>query len=381
MDRFSEEKCIMIIAGETSGDIHGAKLVSAMRKRNNGLFFCGIGGRALGEAGVKLLMDASEIAVVGITEVFSKIPNILKGLRVAKKALKTLHPDLLILIDFPDFNLHLASSAKKLGIPVLYYISPQIWAWRPGRVKRIGKLVDHLAVILPFEEDFYRGHKIPVTFVGHPLLDNHASPQNKTLNRHTKDNPVIGFLPGSRDGEIARHLPIMINSARILHRKIENVKFLISLAPEVKRTYIEGIIKKSKTAFAFELVADRSEKVFERSNLVVAASGTVTLEAAISGTPMVIIYKVSPISYWVGRAMIQVKHIGLVNLIAGRKIVPELLQKAASPTRISDTVLEMLRDPSDLERIRLELLNIRDLLGGPGASERVADIAWGMMQF
>jgi len=381
MDRFSEEKCIMIIAGETSGDIHGAKLVSAIRKRNNGLFFCGIGGRALGEAGVKLLMDASEIAVVGITEVFSKIPNILKGLRVAKKALKTLHPDLLILIDFPDFNLHLASSAKKLGIPVLYYISPQIWAWRPGRVKRIGKLVDHLAVILPFEEDFYRGHKIPVTFVGHPLLDNHASPQNKTLNRHTKDNPVIGFLPGSRDGEIARHLPIMINSARILHRKIENVKFLISLAPEVKRTYIEGIIKKSKTAFAFELVADRSEKVFERSNLVVAASGTVTLEAAISGTPMVIIYKVSPISYWVGRAMIQVKHIGLVNLIAGRKIVPELLQKAASPTRISDTVLEMLRDPSDLERIRLELLNIRDLLGGPGASERVADIAWGMMQF
>jgi len=381
MDRFSEEKCIMIIAGETSGDIHGAKLVSAIRKRNNGLFFCGIGGRALGEAGVKLLMDASEIAVVGITEVFSKIPNILKGLRVAKKALKTLHPDLLILIDFPDFNLHLASSAKKLGIPVLYYISPQIWAWRPGRVKRIGELVDHLAVILPFEEDFYRGHKIPVTFVGHPLLDNHASPQNKTLNRHTKDNPVIGFLPGSRDGEIARHLPIMINSARILHRKIENVKFLISLAPEVKRTYVEGIIKKSKTAFAFELVADRSEKVFERSNLVVAASGTVTLEAAISGTPMVIIYKVSPISYWVGRAMIQVKHIGLVNLIAGRKIVPELLQKAASPTRISDTVLEMLRDPSDLERIRLELLNIRDLLGGPGASERVADIAWGMMQF
>ena len=379
MDRFSEKKCIMIIAGETSGDIHGAKLVSAMRKRNNGLFFYGIGGRALGEAGVKLLMDASEIAVVGITEVFSKIPNILKGLRVVKKALKTLRPDLLILIDFPDFNLHLASSAKKLGIPVLYYISPKVWAWRSGRVKRIGELVDHLAVILPFEEDFYRGHAIPVTFVGHPLLDTLTSPQNKTLNGRTKDNPVIGFLPGSRDGEIARHLPIMINAARILHRKIDYVKFLISLAPEVKRTYVEGIIKKHKIAFAFELVADSSEKVFERSTLVVAASGTVTLEAAISGTPMVIIYKVSPISYWVGRAMIQVKHVGLANLIAGRKIVPELLQKEASPIRISDTVFEMLGDPSGLERVRLELLNIRDLLGGPGASERVADIALGMM--
>jgi len=379
MDRFSEEKCIMIIAGETSGDIHGAKLVSAMRKRNNGLFFCGIGGRLLGEAGVELLMDASEIAVVGITEVFSKIPNILKGLRVAKTTLKTLHPDLLILIDFPDFNLHLASFAKKLGIPVLYYISPQIWAWRPGRVKRIRKLVDHLAVILPFEEDFYRGHTIPVTFVGHPLLDTLTSPKNKTLNRRTKENPVIGFLPGSRDGEIARHLPIMINAARDLHRKIDNVKFLISLAPEVKRTYVEEIIKKHKAEIAFELVADSSEKVFERSTLVVAASGTVTLEAAISGTPMVIIYKVSPISYLVGRAMIQVKHIGLVNLIAGRKIVPELLQTEASPTRISDTVFEMLRDSSGLERIRLELLNIKDLLGGPGASERVADIALGMM--
>ncbi len=379
MDEFSDQKCVMIIAGETSGDLHGSKLVSAMRKRNKGLAFCGIGGGALNAAGVRLLIDASEISVVGITEVFSKIPNILKGLRVAKKALKTLHPDLLILIDFPDFNLYLASFAKKIGIPVLYYISPQIWAWRSGRVRKIGKIVDHMAVILPFEEDFYRGLKIPVTFVGHPLLDTHAFPQNKTLSGRTKDNPVIGFLPGSRDGEIARHLPIMISAARILHRKIDNVKFLISVAPEVKRTYVKEIIKKHKTAFDFELVADSSEKVFERSNLVVAASGTVTLEAAIFGTPMVIIYKVSTLSYWVGRAMIQVKHIGLVNLIAGRKIVPELLQKEASPARISDTVFEMLRDPSDLERIRLELLNIRDLLGGPGASERVADIALGMM--
>jgi len=379
MDRFSEEKCIMIVAGETSGDIHGAKLVSALQKRNNKLFFCGIGGGALGEVGVKLLMDASEIAVVGITEVFSKIPNILKGMRVAKKTLKTLRPDLLILIDFPDFNLHLASYAKKLGIPVLYYISPQIWAWRPGRVKRIRKLVDHLAVILPFEEDFFRGHAIPVTFVGHPLLDTPTSPQNKALNRLTQDHPVIGFLPGSRDGEIAKHLPIMIHAARNLHKKIDRLKFLISVAPEVKRTFVEGIIKKHQTPFAFELVVDSSQKVFERSTLVVAASGTVTLEAAISGTPMVIIYTVSPISYWVGRAMIQVKHIGLVNLIAGRMIVPELLQKEASPTRISDTVFEMLRDSSELERIRLELLNIKDLLGGPGASERVADIALGMM--
>lgn len=378
MDPLSKKKRVMIIAGEASGDLHGSKLVRAMRKRNKKLLFCGIGGRALGEAEVKVLLDASEIAVVGITEVFSKLPNILKGLRAAKKALITQHPDLLILIDFPDFNLRLAVTAKKLGIPVLYYISPQIWAWRPGRVKKIKALVDHMVVILPFEEEFYRDHKIPVTFVGHPLLDN-SFPKGKTAPERRKDIPVIGFLPGSRDGEIARHLPIMINAARILNRKIDNVKFLISLAPEVKRKYVEDIIKKHKITVAFELVAEGSEKVFERSKFVVVASGTVTLEAAISGIPMVIIYKVSPISYWLGRSMIQVKHIGLVNLIAGRKIVPELLQKEASPGRIADTVFKMLSDSSDLERIRLELLSIRDFLGGPGAAERVADIAIGML--
>ncbi len=378
MDPLSKKKRVMIIAGEVSGDLHGSKLVRAMRKRNKRLLFCGIGGRALGEAEVKVLLDASEIAVVGITEVFSKLPNILKGLRAAKKALITQHPDLLILIDFPDFNLRLAVTAKKLGIPVLYYISPQIWAWRPGRVKKIKALVDHMVVILPFEEEFYRDHKIPVTFVGHPLLDN-SFPKGNTAPERRKDIPVIGFLPGSRDGEIARHLPIMINAARILNRKIDNVKFLISLAPEVKRKYVEDIIKKHKITVAFELVAEGSEKVFERSKFVVVASGTVTLEAAISGIPMVIIYKVSPISYWLGRSMIQVKHIGLVNLIAGRKIVPELLQKEASPGRIADTVFKMLSDSSDLERIRLELLSIRDFLGGPGAAERVADIAIGML--
>jgi len=163
MEPLSEQKCVMIIAGEASGDLHGSRLVTAMRKRDNTLFFCGIGGQALKAAGVRVLVDASELSVVGITEAFSKIPNLLKGVAVAKKTLKRLLPDLLILIDFPDFNLNVAAFAKKLEIPVLYYISPQIWAWRPGRVKKIGKLVDHMAVILPFEEDFYKKHEIPVT--------------------------------------------------------------------------------------------------------------------------------------------------------------------------------------------------------------------------
>ena len=189
----------MIIAGETSGDLHGAKLVKAMQKRNKGLFFCGIGGQALKETGVDILIDAREISVVGITEVFSKIPNILRSLGMVKKTFKTMRPDLLILIDFPDFNLHVAATAQKMGIPVLYYISPQIWAWRPGRVKKIDKLVDHMAVILPFEEDFYRKQKIQVTFVGHPLLENSLPTKERIEDKWMNDIPAIGLLPGSRE--------------------------------------------------------------------------------------------------------------------------------------------------------------------------------------
>ncbi len=379
MGMISKQKCVMIIAGEASGDIHGAKLVRAMQQKNNGLFFCGIGGKALKEAGVKVFVDASELAVVGITEAFSKMSTLLKGMAVAKKTLKEIRPDLLILIDFPDFNLHVAGTAKKLGIPVLYYISPQIWAWRPARVKKIGERVNHIAVILPFEEDFYRKHEIPVTFVGHPLLDDQPLAANKVLEKPMRGISVIGLLPGSRDREIARHLPVMLDAAKILRERMNGLSFVVSLAPGVKRQYVEGIIQGHTAAAGFELVADGVEKIFERSGFVIASSGTVTLESAISGTPMVIIYKMSPLSYWLGKALVRVKHVGLVNLISGKALVPELLQDEASSGRIADTVFEMLSDPPRLERLRRELLAIKEVLGGPGASERVADIAVKML--
>jgi len=370
----------MIIAGETSGDLHGAKLVQAMQKKSKGLFFFGIGGQALKETGVDILIDAREISVVGITEVFSKIPNILRSLRMVKKTFKTMRPDLLILIDFPDFNLHVAATAKKMGIPVLYYISPQIWAWRPGRVKKIDKLVDHMAVILPFEEDFYRKQKIPVTFVGHPLLENSLPTKQRIEDKWMENIPAIGLLPGSRHGEIERHLPVMIDAARILLKKIETIKFIISLSPDVREEHVKELVKKHKGEADFEISAGNVRKVLERSKVVMAASGTVTLESAISGTPMVIIYKVSPVSFRLGKAMIRVKNIGLVNLIAGKEIVPELIQEDASSIRIADTVYKMLSDPLGLKQLSLELLTIRDKLGGPGASERVADIAFRMLE-
>lgn len=373
------KKSVMVIAGEASGDIHGSRLVRAMKEKNSALFFSGIGGRDLRKEGVKTLVNSEELSVVGITEVFSKLIVILKAISMVKKSLKSMRPDLLILIDFPDFNLRIAGAAKKLNIPVLYYISPQIWAWRQGRVNKIGKLVDHMAVILPFEKQFYKKHNIPVTFVGHPLLDN-SRIFDKSLNKTTDNESVMGLLPGSRDGEIARHLPVMLEAARLISEQKKKIKFIVSVASSAKKKYIEHIIKKYKKTIDLDIVTDTVDKIFKQCGLVVAASGTVTLEAAISVTPMIIIYKVSPISYWLGKIMIKINNIGLVNLIAGRKIVPELVQNKASPENIADKALAILNDSQGLEKLRNELCGIRDLLGGPGASERVADIALSMLQ-
>ena len=372
--------CVAILAGEASGDQHGAKLVSAMQNKHPGLFFCGMGGDALKQAGVRIVMEASELTVVGITEVFAKIPAILKGMAKIKNLLKSLNPDLLILIDFPDFNLHIAALAKKLDIPVLYYISPQIWAWRQGRVKRIGKLVDHMAVILPFEQRFYKEHNVPVTFVGHPLLDANMPALDTVSNAGPDDGTVIGLVPGSRDNEIIRHLPVMLDTADLLKARLERVTFIISHAPSVERDRIQGILDGHRLRAEIEVVSDAVEKVFERSDLIVAASGTVTLQAAIHGTPMVIIYKVSPVSFWLGRVLVRVPHIGLVNLVAGEQLVPELVQHEACAENIASALEHLLNDAGRLNHLKQQLFALRNVLGEGGASERVADLALEMLQ-
>jgi len=379
MNSISKQACVAIIAGEASGDQHGAKLVKAMLKKNPALFFCGIGGPALRQAGVRILVEASELTVVGITEVLSKIPVILEGMGTIKKLLKSLKPDLLILIDFPDFNLHIAATAKKIGIPVLYYISPQIWAWRRGRVKRIGKLVDHMAVILPFEQTFYREHNVPATFVGHPLLDSPLPTSEQVMAGGAEGQTTIGLVPGSRDNEISRHLPVMLDTADILKDRRKHAIFIISHAPSVERNQIEAIVAEHPCRMDVEIVSDRIDTVFGRSDIIVAASGTVTLQAAIHGTPMVIIYKVSPISFMLGRALVRVAHIGLVNLVAGEQLVPEFVQNGASPGNIASAVENMLKDSDKLNHLRRQLFGLRDVLGGSGASDRVADIAFDIL--
>ncbi len=367
----------MIIAGEASGDHHGAKLVKVMRKKNPHLFFFGIGGPLLRDAGVETFVDASELAVLGITEAFSRIRRILSAMSAAKNMLRKRRPDLLILIDLPDFNLRVAACAKRLGIKVLYYISPQIWAWRQGRVRIIQERTDHMAVILPFEEFFYRKHRVKATFVGHPLLDNEIQRYDK--KKDFTAAPVVGLLPGSREGEIRKLLPVMLESARILHTIIPNITFVLSHPPSVSKELLEEILGQYKQDLPLEMETG-IEPVFEKCHFAIAVSGTVTLETAMAGIPMVIIYKVSPVSYWLGRLLIRVPFISLVNLISGRQLVPELIQDDANPKNIAETVYGMLKDIPGLIHLRENLIFIRRRMGGSGASERTADIALNMLK-
>lgn len=366
----------MIIAGEASGDMHGAKLTRSLKKQIPNLKIFGIGGKAMGSEGVDILVDAEQLSVVGITEVLSKLPVIRMAIKAARLGLKRLKPDLLILIDFPDFNLHMASIAKKLGIRVLYYISPQIWAWRQGRVHKIRRIIDHMAVILPFEEKFYQDHNVPATFVGHPLLDDpnlKLTEKNQPIQSTT---PLVGLLPGSRDKEVSSLLPMMLGAAKQMMSQNRNIKFIVSRAHSIEDGLIEAIVQQHGQGLDLEIDASQIEKgLFQNVQLVIAASGTVTLQAAIYGVPMLIVYKVSPLSFRLGKLLIKVNYIGLVNLIYGRRIVPELIQEAASPESVSKLALEMLSDPDLLKNIKTDLLKVRAMLGNSGASERVARIA------
>ncbi|MFO8084706.1 MAG: lipid-A-disaccharide synthase [Desulfobacterales bacterium] len=380
MRRSFSDKYVMLSAGEASGDFHGANVVKVLKKKAPDLHFIGIGGDALKEQGVQILVDSAKLSVVGITEVFTRLPYLLKAVKAAKMALRQFKPELLILIDFPDFNLFLAGIAKKLKIPVLYYISPQVWAWRSGRVKKIRRLVDHMAVILPFEADFYRKYGVKTTFVGHPLLDSVYPISFSTFENNLSEPFVLGLLPGSRDREISNHLPVMLEAAKKLKESFTDLKVLVSLASSVNRNVVEQIMEPYQGTLDVKLVEGGAVQTFKRSAILVAVSGTVTLEAALSGIPMVIIYRVSPLSYRLGKALIRVKFISLVNLIARRQILPELIQQEASPGKIAANVEKMLKDSKQLIRIHQQLFRIRNAFGQPGASGRVADIALDMIK-
>ena len=374
-------KKVMIVAGEASGDLHGSNLVKAMHHIDPRIHFYGIGGERLKEAGVEIVANSSDMAVVGLTEVLSKLGFILKARRKLKKYLKEEHPDLLILIDYPDFNLPLAREARKNGVKVFYYISPQVWAWRKRRIYSIAKLVDRMAVILPFEAPIYERVKLDVSFVGHPLLDavERKYTREEALKKFDLKDGVttVGILPGSRNGEVMKLLPEMLKAAEILEHRLSSVQFILPLADTLNYDFVAGIA--SQYSADVKIVKDNVYDVIGLSDIAMVASGTATLETALLETPMIIIYKISPVSYLMGRIFIDVDHIGMVNIIAGKTIVPEFIQNDANAEAMANEIFDILTNKPRMDQTKQDLAKIRGKLGTPGAAERTARLACEMI--
>lgn len=367
-------KKILIIAGEASGDLHGANLVKALHERAPDLKVYGVGSRKMREAGVTMLADASEISVVGATEVLTHIGAIYSVYAKLKRFLREERPDLLVLIDFPDFNILTGKAAKKLGIPVLYYISPQVWAWRKGRVKTIAKLVETILVVFPFEVDLYQRTGVDVRFVGHPLADVVDSPYTRDEACRQlglrQDRRTIALLPGSRRKEVMHLFPDMLRAAKILRGRYPDLQFILPVAPTLDRKFVEAFVENSGVPLT--IVDGRVYDVLRASDAAMVTSGTATLETGLMAVPMVIVYRASRLTYWIGRMLISVRNFGLVNIVAGRAVVPELLQDEATPERIAEELGTILADPEKHRRITEELVRVRKVLGEGGASRRAA---------
>lgn len=359
---------IMMLAGEPSGDLHASYLAAELKKLSPQLQLSGIGGPNMYRSGVELLYDLKALAVTGLLDVirhygrFKRIQNAL-----VKKALEE-KPDLIILVDYPDFNLRFAKRLRKSGIPIIYYIPPQVWAWRKGRIKQIKRYVKKVYVIFKFEEGLYKKEGIPVEFIGHPLLDI-VKPQTNDKRQMTNDK-TITLLPGSRKRLVKTLLPIMLETAKLTHKKSPTVKFIISRPVSLDKKIYGDILRNFDLPVG--LTENKTYEIINSSDLVLTVSGTSTLETAILGKPMVIIYKLPLFEYMLARPMLLVKNIGLVNIVAGEKVVPEFVQFAARPEKIAAAILEILSDKAKYDAIKNKLASVKGRLYPDGAASRAA---------
>jgi lipid-A-disaccharide synthase len=367
-------KNIMIVAGEASGDIYGAGLIRAVHAIDPAFRFFGIGGARMREAGAETFVDSADMAVVGLVEVLRHFGVIAPAFLHLKRILQSDPPDLLILIDYPGFNLRLAKVAKQAGVKVLYYISPQIWAWRQGRVKKIKKLVDHMAVILPFEAPFYERAGVPVSFVGHPMAD-----RVKTELSHAEaassfgldpSRPIVGLFPGSRRSEVNRLLPVILEAAQRLQQQFPDVQFALPLASTLSDGDLAPYL--GERQLPITITRERIHDLIKACDAVISVSGTVTLEIALVGTPLVIIYKLAPLTYQLAIRLVKVDHIGLCNIVAGETVAQELIQDDASPQRIAHEIGRILSDPQYADGLKNSLTSVRERLGGGGSDQKVA---------
>ena len=372
---------VMILAGEASGDVHGASLVREMKKLNPNIQFSGIGGDKMRTQGVNTFVDVSELAVVGFIEVIAHLPTIYKTFKLVEQKLKLNPPELLILIDYPGFNLRVAKIAKRLGIKVLFYISPQVWAWRKGRVKKIAQVVDHMAVIFPFEVGFYHNANVPVSYVGHPLTHEvkatiSQTDMLKTYNIST-DKKVVTLLPGSRKGELQRLLPTMLKSAQLLYNQHSDIQLILLQATTIDDDFLQSFLLHNQVPII--IIKDKSYDVMQITDCAITASGTATLEAALMNTPMVVIYKIAAFTAFWAKRLIKIENIALANIIAEKRVVPELLQEQATSENIATEVEKILYDSVVHEKMKIELAEIKTKMGNKNGAKNTAKLAISML--
>ena len=372
-------KRILIVAGEASGDIHGEQLVRALKKRYRKLQFFGMGGAKMRRAGVETFFDIKRTGAMGLFENFGNIFYYLSIYRELKSKIENCNYDAIILIDYPTLNLRLAAHGKRVGCPVYYFISPQIWAWRKTRIRVISQRVKKMFVVLPFEEKIYREADVDVEFVGHPFVEL-VKPElsvegaKKEFGLST-DVPVVGLLPGSRVNEVNSLLDTMLSSAEIIKKEIPNCQFILPVAETIKYDLIQRQL--GENPLNVKVIERRNYDAMNVSDCLVIASGSATLEAGILGRPMVIVYKLHPLTHLIAKWLVEVDHFGLINLTAGERVVPELLQREVTPDRIAKEVLRYLKDPQHAFKVSERLLKIRYALGKPGVAQRTANAILG----
>ena len=373
---------VMMSCGEASGDLYAGALVTEIRRRVPTADVFGFGGDRMKGAGARLLGDFSGLTVTGLTEAVRVLPRSYAMLRRLTRAASELRPDVFVAIDFPDFNFRLMSAMRELGIPVVYYVSPQLWAWRPGRMATMKKFVDKVLVIFPFEAPLYEAAHVPVEFVGHPLVDLAQAGQPRSAFLRDRglvpDAPTVALLPGSRPNELHRIAPTMVAAMPLIRARVPDVQFLVACAPNLPdilfTPFLTGLPRVRTPHTGPPVLAhDRTDDVLAACDVAITASGTATVQAALHERPMVVVYKLSPLTYRLGKPFVTVDTYAMPNLVAGRHVVPELIQSDFTPERVAEETVLFLNDRERHARTREALRRVREKLGAPGASGRAAD--------
>ena len=366
---------ILISAGEASGDLYAGAVTRGIKQLNPETEVFGMGGDCLREAGGEVLFDIKDHSLMGFVEVLKKLPDVWKLRNAFIDLMEKRKPDVLLTIDYPGFNMRLAKLAKERGINVVYFIAPQVWAWRPGRAADVAKVTDKIACIFPFECDFYKSYGADIEFIGHPLVDtvkpSLSRKEAEELAGKRTGHPLILLMPGSREMEIQRLLPVMLDAVKILKQKRPELDFAIPRAATIAKEILEDSVRQA--GLNIRLIEGHNYDVMSVADLAIVTSGTVTLEAAMCGLGCEILYKSSPVSFWIAKRVVKIPNIGLPNIVAGRQIEPELLQDDCTPENISSTALELL-EPERFAQLQRDLQEVKEKLGEPGAVKRVAEL-------